>query len=97
MLIDPIAIHYSGAVAHTIVESPDQAKFINRFKRLLVSVGWTLISSIPATATVGFPLGTPITDGVSVFPLTPIGPNAFPGFLSVGDVKAYFASINRGM
>ncbi len=86
MLIDPIAIHYSGAVAHTIVESPDQAKFINRFKRLLVSVGWTLISSIPATATVGFPLGTPITDGVSVFPLTPIGPNAFPGFLSVGDV-----------
>jgi hypothetical protein len=85
MLIDPISIHYSNAVAHTVVTNPTQIRFIHAWRDLLVSVGWTEVQGIRAKGSITFPLGAPITRGVTVLPKTVIGCNAFPGFLAIGD------------
>lgn len=84
MLIDPIAIHYSGLVASTTVVGPDQTKFILAFKGLLVSVGWTVIDAISATGTFTLPLGAPASSGVTVLPKRVVSCSGGIGFLSIG-------------
>jgi hypothetical protein len=84
MLIDDLSIKRSGSVAHQVIYGPAQDIFINAWATQLQAAGWTLIESLHASASVTFPLGVPISDGVETFPKTVVGCNAPPGFLSIG-------------
>lgn len=83
MLIDTLSIVYSNNVATAIIDNPLQQNFINDWSDLLLSVGWTQTAAYQATASVVFPLGVPITDGI-LGPLTPVNCTAFPGSLAIG-------------
>ena len=87
MLIDTLDIKFSGNVRNKTISGPDQITFINQWKTLLLSVGWTQVEGLHASASVTFPLGTPITDGVEVLPKVTIGCSAPAGFISIGDVQ----------
>lgn len=50
MLIDPISITYSENITKKLVSNPDQAKFIRELKGTLLSVGWTMVEELYATA-----------------------------------------------
>jgi hypothetical protein len=66
------------------VLKPTQDRFITHWANLLESVGWDRTDSLQATASVTFPLGAPITDGITVIPKTVVGCNAPPGILTIG-------------
>jgi hypothetical protein len=84
MLIDTLSIAYSGNAGSDIVSNPTQLRFINAWANLLAGHGWTQIESLHAMATVTFPLGVPITDGVLVLPLIILPCSPFPGSLAIG-------------
>lgn len=90
MLIDTVSVHYSGSVANTTITNPSQDRFINAWAGLLKSVGWTQVAALHASASVVFPLGAPITAGVTVLPLTVVGCAAYPGSFAIGDQSFTF-------
>ncbi len=90
MLIDTLSIQYSGNVAKVDVLAPLQLNFIEDWKTLLTSVGWNQIAALHATASVTFPLGCPITDGVVVMPHGVAPCATFPGFMAIGSQSFTF-------
>src|SRR5205085_10557969 len=67
MLIDPLAIHYSGKTT-SINVSAEQTEVINGLRDALLSVGWTLTDQLYAKVSIHYPFGIPITDGITVTP-----------------------------
>jgi hypothetical protein len=83
MLIDTLSIQYSGDAASDVVSDPSQQRFINAWTNLLRAHGWTEVEQLHATATITFPLGAPVTNGI-IGPLDPTPCSAFPGSLAIG-------------
>ncbi len=83
MLIDTLSIAYSNNVGSNRLANPTVVRFINAWSSLLGAHGWTQSASLHATASLTFPLGIPITDGVTI-PHVPVSCSAFPGVLAIG-------------
>ncbi len=84
MLIDTLSIAYSGNAGSNRLADPTQERFINAWAALLGSHGWSQVEALHSKATVTFPLGVPITDGVLILPLVTVNCSPFPGSLAVG-------------
>lgn len=83
MLIDTLSIQYSGNSGSSVIDDPSQLNFINGWANLLQAHGWTQTGALRATASVTFPLGAPITDGIpGAMPV--VNCSTFPGSLAVG-------------
>lgn len=83
MLIDTLSIQYSGRSGSIVISNPSQDRFINAWSSLLGAHGWTQTGALHARASVTFPLGVPITDGI-LGPLTTVNCSPFPGSLAIG-------------
>jgi hypothetical protein len=90
MLIDAMDIKHSGRATSTVVVGPSQERFIVDWTNLLLSAGWTLVEGLHAQGTLTYPLGFPITDGVTVLPKTVIGCSAPPGILTIAGQQYSF-------
>jgi hypothetical protein len=95
-LIDAMDIKHSGLARSTVVVGPNQERFIVDWTNLLLSAGWTLAEGLHAQGTITYPLGFPITDGVTILPKTVVGCSAPPGILTIaGQQYSFYDSFKQ--
>lgn len=85
MLIDPQTIPFSRDGTGVSNGLDDQLSLIEGMASLLPSLGWTLTNNYFPASVIGYPLGAPVTAGVSA-PLIPVGCNPFP-FLNLDGIN----------